>query len=415
MCQNTPCTRRNGPGVLILSEFAGSAQSLSGAIRVNPWNTSSMSEALEYGLTLPLMEREYRQTNLYRYVKTHTASFWGKSFLLDLEFAVSKPLLSRRKKLMKLPVMEVLHAYTCSKNRIFVLDYEGTLLEEIAHGHSALAPPKAFVKKIMETLGADKKNTILLVSGHEKNVICSWLDDPQVGVVAESGYFYRMPHEKEWQTREEQIDEVTYRSWKKVVRPIMQYFTERTPGSYIEATKESSLTWHYGETDAVFGLMQARDMQINLEDVLCNLPLEVIQGTNRVEVRLQGITKTIVIEELMKQMPAWPPADFIFCAGNGLADEDMFVYFKEYLTQSRQQPETAAGTASSLGDGRVPLAKKAAVYTCHIGAKKTEVYSFSTSYFLFTTSYLVCILYKLYTTVYRPCIIWKNQMILFVY
>ena len=37
--QNKPVARREGPGVLIVSEFAGSAQSLSGAIRVNPWNT----------------------------------------------------------------------------------------------------------------------------------------------------------------------------------------------------------------------------------------------------------------------------------------------------------------------------------------------------------------------------------------
>ncbi|KAI9920843.1 hypothetical protein PsorP6_002634 [Peronosclerospora sorghi] len=91
MCQSQSCEpHRDGPGVLILSEFAGSAQSLSGAIRVNPWNTTDMANALRYALELPLMEREYRQTNLHRYVKTHTASFWGRSFLSDLEDAVSR-------------------------------------------------------------------------------------------------------------------------------------------------------------------------------------------------------------------------------------------------------------------------------------------------------------------------------------
>jgi predicted O-linked N-acetylglucosamine transferase (SPINDLY family) len=33
--------------VLILSEFAGSAQSLSGAIRVNPWNTEQLASAIK--------------------------------------------------------------------------------------------------------------------------------------------------------------------------------------------------------------------------------------------------------------------------------------------------------------------------------------------------------------------------------
>uniref|UniRef100_A0AAV1UGX4 Alpha,alpha-trehalose-phosphate synthase (UDP-forming) n=1 Tax=Peronospora matthiolae TaxID=2874970 RepID=A0AAV1UGX4_9STRA len=92
ICQCQPCEpHREGPGVLILSEFAGSAQSLSGAIRVNPWNTTDVANALEYALELPPMEREYRQTNLHRYVKTHTASFWGRSFLSDLEDVVSRP------------------------------------------------------------------------------------------------------------------------------------------------------------------------------------------------------------------------------------------------------------------------------------------------------------------------------------
>lgn len=117
-----------------------------------------------------------------------------------------------------------------------------------------------------------------------------------MGVVAESGYFYRLPNDDEWQVMTEDTDP----SWKKVVRPIMQYFTERTPGSRIDS-KESSLTWHYGETDPIFGPMQARDMQVNLEDVLCNLPLEVVQGTNRVEVRLQGVTKTLLLDEILSQ------------------------------------------------------------------------------------------------------------------
>lgn len=90
MCQSRPCPSREGPGVLVLSEFAGSAQSLSGAIRVNPWSTTDTANALAYALSLPLIEREYRQTNLLRYVKTHTASFWGKSFLSDLESIARK-------------------------------------------------------------------------------------------------------------------------------------------------------------------------------------------------------------------------------------------------------------------------------------------------------------------------------------
>lgn len=72
-----------GPGVLILSEFAGSAQSLSGAIRVNPWNTEELSTAIHTALTLSPMERSIRHTKLFRYVSTHTASYWASLFLTE--------------------------------------------------------------------------------------------------------------------------------------------------------------------------------------------------------------------------------------------------------------------------------------------------------------------------------------------
>ncbi|KAF4323942.1 hypothetical protein BBO99_00002374 [Phytophthora kernoviae] len=419
MCQSQSCEpHREGPGVLILSEFAGSAQSLSGAIRVNPWNTTDMANALGYALSLPLMEREYRQTNLYRYVKTHTASFWGRSFLTDLEDAVSRPRAVVRK-LVRLPTIEVLGAYARSRHRLLVLDYEGTLLDDpISAGgpsqHGARAPPKPFIKRLIETLANDPKNTVVLVSAHERNVIGSWLTDRRVGVVAESGYFYRLPNDDEWQVMTEDTDP----SWKKVVRPIMQYFTERTPGSRIDS-KDSALAWHYGETDPIFGPMQARDMQVNLEDVLCNLPLEVVQGPNRVEVRLQGVTKTVLLDEILKQyrpasepsspvlresksprqsrrkLPPSPQLDFLFYAGNGVEDDELFLYFKEHMELARkeevpQQPPSTPDSSAIYADSCVlpapvppptngasaestpVLSKRANVFTCHIGSSKTE-------------------------------------------
>ena len=40
--------QKNNTGVLILSEFAGAAQSLgAGSILVNPWNISDMAQAIE--------------------------------------------------------------------------------------------------------------------------------------------------------------------------------------------------------------------------------------------------------------------------------------------------------------------------------------------------------------------------------
>jgi trehalose-6-phosphatase len=104
-----------------------------------------------------------------------------------------------------------------------------------AQQRSSVAPPKPFVKRLVEALANDPKNTVVLVSAHERNVIGSWLTDRRVGVVAASGYLYRLPNADEWQVMTEDTDPL----WKKV----MQYFMERTPGSRIDS-KESSLTWY---------------------------------------------------------------------------------------------------------------------------------------------------------------------------
>lgn len=64
VCKNTPSTA--GGGVLILSEFCGAAQSLSGAVMVNPWNTADLADAINTALTLTPQERQvHKQHILY--------------------------------------------------------------------------------------------------------------------------------------------------------------------------------------------------------------------------------------------------------------------------------------------------------------------------------------------------------------
>jgi trehalose 6-phosphate synthase/phosphatase len=74
------------PGVLILSEFTGAAQSLgAGAIRVNPWHVEEMSDALRYALTMSPEERQDHHRFACEYVKTHTAQHWAESYLAALQ------------------------------------------------------------------------------------------------------------------------------------------------------------------------------------------------------------------------------------------------------------------------------------------------------------------------------------------
>ena len=156
ICQH----QKTNPGVLVLSEFAGSAQSLSGAIRVNPWNTDQMAQALFQALSLPLIEREVRQMKLYRYVQTHTASFWAKSFLKELKYATARSQ-AITKLTSKLPMSDIVQAYGQSRNRLIICDYDGTLTPW--QSLPMMAGPKLYLRKIIAALVADPKNTVMIV------------------------------------------------------------------------------------------------------------------------------------------------------------------------------------------------------------------------------------------------------------
>lgn len=355
--QNEACRthgeqQKDGPGVLILSEFAGSAQSLSGAIRVNPWNTDQVAGAIHKALTLSRVERELRQYKLYRYIMVHTASFWAKSFLQEFR-EVCEGRTAGTQKLPTLPTREVTAAYRAAKNRLIICDYDGTLVQ--LQSLPQLAGPPPIVLNIMNGMCEDPRNRVFIVSGRERRFMDTWLGKLRAGLAAEYGFYYRMPDEKQWQSIGQGLD----LSWKDVVQPIMQYFTERTPGTYVE-NKESSLTWHYRDADPHFGLWQAKDMQIHMEDVLSNMPLEILQGSRMVEVRHQAANKGAVAELVLRALanPAVQAergeVDFIFLVGDDKSDEDMFQTAKRYAEQYAKASPVSPWASSSGGNIPIP-------------------------------------------------------------
>lgn len=59
-------------GSLILSEFAGSAQSLTKSLIVNPWNVNEMARAMQKALTMEDWERAERFEQMNDYVQNNT-------------------------------------------------------------------------------------------------------------------------------------------------------------------------------------------------------------------------------------------------------------------------------------------------------------------------------------------------------
>ena len=83
VCGNTSSHVQDVPddkkaSMLVVSEFVGCSPSLSGAIRVNPWNVDSVADGIYAAIKMPVEHRHLRHAKHWRYVSSHTAAFWAK-------------------------------------------------------------------------------------------------------------------------------------------------------------------------------------------------------------------------------------------------------------------------------------------------------------------------------------------------
>ncbi|KAG6410511.1 hypothetical protein SASPL_128572 [Salvia splendens] len=326
------CTKPK-KSVIIVSEFIGCSPSLSGAIRVNPWDVNSVAEAMVLGLTMKDSEKELRHEKHYKYVASHDVAYWARSFDQDLEracaehyrkrcwgigFGLNSRVVALGPHFRKLSLEHIVSAYNNTKSsRLILLDYDGTMMPQDRVDKS----PSPEVISVLNSLCNDPKNIVFIVSGRGRDSLGKWFSQCEnLGLSAEHGYFTRWKRNSPWESCGIAAD----LSWKNIALPVMEHYTEATDGSSIEQ-KESALVWHHQEADPDFGLWQAKELHDHLESVLANDPVLVKSGQQIIEVKLQGVSKGVVVKNLMETMRnRGKAAEFVLCIGDDRSDEDMF-------------------------------------------------------------------------------------------
>jgi trehalose 6-phosphate synthase len=72
------------PGVLVLSQFAGAAKELTGALIVNPHETDAVAAALKRALEMPLAERRERHAPMLEHLLENDVRKWAEDYLATL-------------------------------------------------------------------------------------------------------------------------------------------------------------------------------------------------------------------------------------------------------------------------------------------------------------------------------------------
>jgi trehalose 6-phosphate synthase/phosphatase len=308
VCLEYVAARGDRPGTLVLSEFTGAAQCLSGAVLVNPYNTAQLAEAMAEALAGDGGEPE-AFAHMREFVHGNTAMVWAQRFLARLESTWQE--YGGRARRLRVRAPDVAARIMAAERPLVLLDYDGTLQPHVRV--PAQAAPTPAVRELLA--GAAELARVYVVSGRSAAVLDGWLGTMPVGLVCEHGLAIKHP-DGTW-SEPVKVDAGVL---DETVLPLLQDFCDRTPGSRIER-KAASLAWHYRGSDPGLGSWRAGELSNQLGGRLTGQPYSVLMGSRVIEVRHAAITKGAAVAQILAANEA---CDFVLCAGNDRTDEDMF-------------------------------------------------------------------------------------------
>jgi trehalose 6-phosphate synthase/phosphatase len=343
VCKEYIASKRDQTGVLILSEMAGAAKELSEAVIVNPHDINQLVDALHQALTMPKEEQQRRNYELQNILKRYDIHHWVHVFMQELGEIKDRQRQLEIRRLNYSLRQQIVDHYKSAKRRIIFLDYDGTLIGFTADPRKAV--PDDELRELINKLASDPKNKIVIISGRDKDTLEDWFGSLKIDMIAEHGVWL-----KEGRIYWSLIDYLSD-EWKKDIRPILELYVDRTPGSFIE-TKDFSLVWHYRKADKTLGELRSRELINNLQYLITNMPVKILEGNKVIEVKNAGINKGVAALRWLHE-----PYDFIFAAGDDWTDEDTFSVMPEssYTLKVGYSPSIAHFNISSISEMRALL------------------------------------------------------------
>jgi trehalose 6-phosphate synthase/phosphatase len=171
---------------------------------------------------------------------------------------------------------------------------------------------------LLQTLAAEPKNEVVIISGRDREDLNHWFGGTNASLIAEHGAWIK-DKGNNWQVIEPLLND-----WKDTIRPILELYADRTPGSSVEE-KNFSLVWHYRRADSELAYVRTQELRDAVLNLTENLDIGVFEGSKILEVKNIGISKGRAAERWLAK-DKW---DFILAAGDDYTDEDMFSILPE--------------------------------------------------------------------------------------
>ncbi|MCY1634819.1 bifunctional alpha,alpha-trehalose-phosphate synthase (UDP-forming)/trehalose-phosphatase [Marinifilum sp. D737] len=304
-------SRTNRTGVIILSEMAGVSKEMGEALMINPNNTGEIAHSIYQALTMPLEEQRERMIYLQDRIKRYDVFKWSSEFVKSLRKVEKLQNSIYAKKVSSSILEKIKTEYAGAKKRSIFLDYDGTLTGFKKNPNDA--KPDEELHKILYKLEENPQNIITIISGRDRESLENWFEGHKINLIVEHGVWIKK-HGKEWKMLANAND-----TWKPGIRPILETFVDRTPGSFIEE-KNYSLVWHFRKAEPEQGELRANELKDELTTMIANHNLEILEGNKVIEVKSGGINKGMASLQFLQNQNF----DFVLAIGDDWTDEYMF-------------------------------------------------------------------------------------------
>ncbi len=200
-------SRVDNRGVLILSEFAGAADELGTAVRINPHDIEGLKEAMMRAVAMSPGEQGRRMRAARRRVLEHSVEDWSREFLEALATfhrrrTVTAP---HPPQIDDTALHESLARVAASDRLLVALDFDGTLAPLEDEPMNARALPSAAAA--VAALAALPDTPVAFVSGrsmHDLREIAEHADDAQIFLAGSHGAEFWVPGEGLLETDEDE-------------------------------------------------------------------------------------------------------------------------------------------------------------------------------------------------------------------
>jgi len=301
---------------LILSEMAGAAQEMNEALLINPLNFEDFANNLNRALTMPLKEQNTRIGFMQKRLKRYNVEKWAKEFLTSLKDTEELNTTITTKKLLGEYEENLVIDFHKKKKCLLLLDYDGTLVGFKDNPQDA--EPDEELYNLLDSLQKKENTTVVLISGRDRETFQKWFGHKNYTLVTDHGVW--LYQNNEWIELERLKTD-----WMQNIRPILETFVDRTPGTFIE-TKNYSLAWHYRTADPELALRRTIELNTVLTSMVSNNDLSILKGNKVIEIKSSNVNKGRAVSRLLMQ----EEYDFITVIGDDWTDEYMFEEVPEW-------------------------------------------------------------------------------------